>query len=193
MPGQISYKKGCLEKVMAVAEILSVLQRYGHFSARSYSEVSEYLRANLFAHQAPWECEFPSGKDGYCMSGKRPKTDQEYFEILSLCVLQAGLSWKTVRRNWPRIRKGFYGFKIDRLARSNPKDLMRRVGVFRNRRKVEAIIANARTFQKLISEYGSFRQFLRTLKDPIKELRKRFRYIGTYTGEYFLHSVGYWK
>lgn len=57
MLGQISYKKGCLEKVVlalrgwedekmikrALKEILSVHNRYERFSARSHEEVLEYL------------------------------------------------------------------------------------------------------------------------------------------------------
>lgn len=55
--GQISYKKGCLEKVVlaligwkdeemvksALKDILSVHNRYERFSARSHEEVLEYL------------------------------------------------------------------------------------------------------------------------------------------------------
>ena len=127
------------------------------------------------------------------MAGKDPMGNQEYFEILSLCVLQAGLNWKTVRKNWPKIRGGFHNFNIDRLSRASVSDLMRRPGVFQNPRKVAAIIDNAKEFREIIKEYRSFRKFIATLKDPIPELRKRFKFIGTYTTEYFLHSIGYWR
>ena len=55
--GQISYKKGCLEKVVsalkewkdeelvktAIKEILDVHRRYGKFSAKSFEEVKRYI------------------------------------------------------------------------------------------------------------------------------------------------------
>ncbi len=42
-------------------------------------------------HRAPWECTFAKEQGSRCLPGKIPRTDNEYFEILSLCILQAGL------------------------------------------------------------------------------------------------------
>ena len=52
-------------------------------------------------HRAPWECTFAKEQRSRCLPGKKPRMDREYFEILSLCILQAGLSWASVRRAGP--------------------------------------------------------------------------------------------
>ena len=149
-------------------------------------------------HRAPWECVYAKEDKSECLPGKEPKSDQEYFEILCLCILQAGLNWGTVRRNWRKYKRAFFDFEINRLARAKVEDLIRRPNVIKNRKKIEAIIYNARKFQKIRIKYGSFRNFLESLRELSNEeacrfMAEKFRHIGVYTAEYFLHSVGYFK
>ena len=49
--------------------------------------------------------------------------------------------------------------------------------------------------KKLIASFGDFFKSLKLMKDQkvLKLLVKRFRHIGNYTAEYYLHSVGYWE
>ncbi|MGQ9461271.1 MAG: DNA-3-methyladenine glycosylase I [Candidatus Bathyarchaeaceae archaeon] len=149
-------------------------------------------------HRAPWECTFAKEDKSKCKPGIPPKSDQEYFEILSLCVLQAGLNWDVLRKNWARFKHGFYNFNISKLSRIRANELLKGPSVIKNRRKVEAIIYNAKEFQKIIKEHGSFANFLKSLKatedkETLKILTKKFKHVGEYTAEYYLHSVGYWK
>jgi len=147
-------------------------------------------------HQAPWECTFTKEEKNICKPGRKPKSDQGYFEILCLCILQAGLNWKGIRKNWGRYRKGFYNFNISRLAKAETKKLLKNSDVIRNKRKVEGIIYNAKKFQDIKKEYGSFANFLKSLKshqDRVELLTKRFKHLGSYSAEYFLHSLGYSK
>jgi len=147
-------------------------------------------------HRAPWECTYAKEDKSECKPGKKPKSDQEYFEILCLCILQAGLNWGTVRKNWQRYRKGFYDFSIDRLAKARSRDLMKRSNAIRNLKKIKDTIYNAKEFQKIKKEYGLFSNFLESLKqiegkEVSKFLMKRFKHVGEYTADYYLHCVGY--
>lgn len=149
-------------------------------------------------HRAPWECVYAKEDGSQCMPGVKPKSDQEYFEILCLCVLQAGLNWKAVRRNWQRYRLAFLNFEIDKLAEARVEDLIGRPNIIKNRRKIEAIIYNANEFLEIKAKYGSFRNFLESFRALGKEeicrfLARRFRHVGVYTAEYYLHSVGFFK
>ncbi|MFQ6127257.1 MAG: DNA-3-methyladenine glycosylase I [Candidatus Heimdallarchaeota archaeon] len=149
-------------------------------------------------HQAPWECTYAKEEKSKCKPGKNPKSDQEYFEILCLCILQAGLNWGLIRKNWGKYKNGFYDFEISKLAKSQTKELMSCPNVIRNNRKVEGIIYNAKEFQKIKKENGSFESFFKSLKlmkdkEVLKLLTKRFKHLGNYTAEYYLHSVGYWE
>jgi 3-methyladenine DNA glycosylase Tag len=148
-------------------------------------------------HRAPWECTYAKEDKSKCKPGKKPKSEQEYFEILCLCILQAGLSWGIVRKNWKKYRRGFYNFNINKLAKISPKELMKKPDVIKNLRKIEGIIYNAKEFQKIKEEYGSFSNFLKSLKqmkdkEIFRLLMKRFRHVGEYTAEFYLHCVGYW-
>jgi len=147
-------------------------------------------------HKAPWECIYAKENKSKCKSGKVPKSDQEYFEILCLCILQAGLSWGVVRKNWQRYRRGFYNFDISKLAKMQTTRLMNNPDVIRNPKKIRAIIHNAKEFRKIGDEYCSFSKFLKSTKhmsdkDIFKLLMKRFRHVGDYTAEFYLHCVGY--
>ena len=68
------------------------------------------------------------------------------FEFLLLEAFQAGLSWITVLRKRERYRQVLFGFDAERLARMSDAEIDERMqdpGIIRNRRKIEAAIANA--------------------------------------------------
>ena len=149
-------------------------------------------------HSAPWDCVLSKEEEGECRAGARPESDRGYFEILCLCMIQAGLNWASIRKHWPKYREGFLGFDIRQLSRSTADELLARPGVIRNARKVEAVIHNAKEFESIAAWHGSFPAFLETLKPlpgpaQVKALTRRFKQVGPETGDYFLHSVGFWE
>lgn len=128
--------------------------------------------------------------------GKKPRSDQEYFEILCLCILQTGLGWKMVRKNWRKFKKAFYNFNINKLARAKVNELMKIPQIIKNRKKIKSLIHNAKEFKKIQEEYGTFSNFLKKLKKFSRKkiskiLSNRFKYIGDYNASYYLHSIGY--
>jgi 3-methyladenine DNA glycosylase Tag len=144
-------------------------------------------------HRAPWECTFAKDEGSRCLPGKKPRTDHEYFEILCLCILQAGLSWASVRRSWPRYRDAFLNFETAKLAHATPAALLRRPGALRNQRKVAALVANAREFERIREQHRTFARYLRTVKsdkDACAILQERFKHVGPYTAAFYLHCVG---
>lgn len=150
------------------------------------------------AHKAPWECVFPKESKSKCKPGKKSKSEQEFFEILCLCVLQTGLGWGQVRKNWQKRKKGFLNFNTNKLAKAKVTELMKMPNIIKNQKKIGGIIHNAKEFKEIKKEYGSFSNFLKSLKrlkdkEVLKILTKRFKYIGDYNAEYYLHCVGYWK
>jgi len=147
-------------------------------------------------HSAPWDCVLSKEEEGECRAGARPETDQGYFEILCLCIMQAGLNWASIRKHWPKYREGFHGFRLGELSRATADELLARPGVIKNRRKVEAVAHNAREFEAIAGEHGSFEAFLATLRplaeaEQVKALTRRFKQVGPETADYFLHSVGF--
>ena len=130
---------------------------------------------------------------------RRPPSDDAYFENMTRVIFQAGLSWKMIDKKWPNFRKVFESFSIDRVAKFSDSNLARLLadkGIVRNRRKIEATISNAREFQKIKKEFGSFQSFLDSLDKSqnyaiaIKGLGKNFQRLGTSSARIFLYSVG---
>ena len=147
-------------------------------------------------HQAPWACVFAKEDKSKCKPGRKPISDQEYFEILCLCILQAGLNWGVIRRKWRQYRNGFRGFDTRRLSEAKTLELIRDADVIKNRKKIEAIIEAAKEFLRIEKEHGSFRNFLGYVsKMEDRELRRlltrRFKHFGIYSADYYLHSVGF--
>jgi DNA-3-methyladenine glycosylase I len=73
--------------------------------------------------------------------------DDALFERLALEAFQSGLSWRTILYKRPAFREAFAGFAIERVAAFGDADvqrLMSDAGIVRNRRKIDAVIHNAR-------------------------------------------------
>ena len=125
-----------------------------------------------------------------------PKSTGDYLEQMSRSVFQTGISWKVIDSKWPGIREAFDGFDAEAVARYGLKkldDLMSDTRVVRNRKKLEAIVVNAQTMVSLASEHGSFRAYLRShggFEETLRDLRKRFKFIGEMGAYHFLYVVG---
>lgn len=85
------------------------------------------------------------------------------FEYLSLEVMQCGLSWNIVITKREIFKKCFDGFDFDKIAAYTAEDvdrIMATSGMIKSRRKIEAIISNAKCFQKIRQEFKSFDAYL---------------------------------
>lgn len=81
--------------------------------------------------------------------------DVHLFELLVLEGAQAGLSWTTILRKRDGYRRAFSGFEVTKIARYGDRDVVRLLadaGIVRNRAKIEATIANARSTLALRDE-----------------------------------------
>lgn len=78
--------------------------------------------------------------------------DDALFERLALEAFQSGLSWRTILYKRPAFRDAFAGFAISRVAEFGDDDVARLMGdarIVRNRRKIHAVIHNARVAAEL--------------------------------------------
>lgn len=89
--------------------------------------------------------------------------DQKQFEFLCLESMQSGLSWKTILDKRENFRKAFANFDPEKVAAYTDADieiLLSDAGIIRNRRKIEAIVNNARRFLEVQREFGSFDAYI---------------------------------
>ena len=131
--------------------------------------------------------------------GKRAEDDDALFEVMSLQVFQAGLTWRMILSRRDAFRKAFYGWNIDAVAGMSPdsvESLLKDPSIIRNRRKIEACVENARTIQRLQETHGAFcRWFYEGLeKDDLaglqKQLRATFKFMGPEIARMWLMASG---
>jgi DNA-3-methyladenine glycosylase I len=146
-----------------------------------------------------------------------PSHDERHlFEMLCLEGAQAGLSWTTILRKREGYRRVFEGFDPERVARFDRRRierLLRDPAIVRNRRKVEAAVANARAALAMRDEGGlapylwSFvggqprrNRWTRTSEIPAetdesramsRDLKRRgFRFVGPTVSYAFMQATG---
>lgn len=128
----------------------------------------------------------------------RPKDDDGYFEQMSKAVFLAGLNWNVIEKKWADIRRSLANFSIDAVAQFDDSDidrLLKDEGMIRSAKKITAVIANAQAIQQVQREFGSFAKYLQAVKATgeealLKDLHKRFAFLGESTATIFLFSVG---
>jgi DNA-3-methyladenine glycosylase I len=125
--------------------------------------------------------------------------DNELFGRLVLEIFQAGLNWEIILKKEKAFRMAFKNFDIIKVADYTDKDLdnlIKDPSIIRNRLKINATLANARTILSLKKEYGSFEKWLEhhshlTLNEWIKLFRITFKFTGGEIVNEFLTSIGY--
>ena len=119
----------------------------------------------------------------------------DYLEVMSKSVFQAGISWRVIEAKWPEIRQAFQGFEpavVAGLTENDLDDLTNDRRVIRNRRKLEAIVENARRMIDLADHHEGFRSYLRShggFEKTVADLRKQFRFLGDTGAYHFLWVV----
>jgi DNA-3-methyladenine glycosylase I len=125
--------------------------------------------------------------------------DQVLFERQCLEIFQAGLSWELILKRRAGLNAAFDAFDPRRVAAYGPAEVERLLHdprIIRNRRKVEAIIENARRLGALRDSHGSFAAWIAeghplTKADWVKRFRKAFVFQGGEVVGEFLMSIGY--
>lgn len=119
------------------------------------------------------------------------------FERLCLEIFQAGLSWELMLKRRAGLNDAFAGFDVDTLAQWTGEDVTRLLGdvrIIRNRRKVEAVLENARRVQRLRQTDGGFAAWIKanspkTKADWVKTFKARFVFTGPEVVGEFLMSI----
>ena len=146
-----------------------------------------------------------------CEWGRERFDDEYLFEMLVLESFQAGLSWECVLNKREAFREAFDGFDVNIIVNYQIEKidlLCQNSAIIRNRKKIEATVKNAEVFILIVSEYGSFLNYIKefwngkTIYDSkstvsqlsnliSKDLKKRgMSYMGTTVIHSFLQAIG---
>ena len=131
--------------------------------------------------------------------GKRPTSDDAYFENMCRIIFQAGLNWNVIEKKWATMKTAFAQFSIEGVAQFTEADverLLKDKGIVRNKRKILAIVQNANCFREIKKHYGSFQSYLDSLDKAnnyamvVKELTSKFKWLGPSSASLYLYTVG---
>ena len=125
--------------------------------------------------------------------------ERALFEIQSLELFQAGLSWALILRKRPTTVAASDGFDVDRVAAYGDGDVARLLadpGIIRNRLKVNAVIENARAIIALRHSHMGFAAWIAGHHPMVREewtklFRKTFKFMGPEIVNEFLMCIGY--
>ena len=95
--------------------------------------------------------------------GKPVYDDATIFEVLVLESFQAGLSWYTILKKRENFKKAFDDFNykiISEYSEEKINGLLNDAGIIRNKLKILATINNAKQFQEVQKEFGSFSKYI---------------------------------
>lgn len=141
-----------------------------------------------------------------------PRWEDGYlFEMLVLESFQAGLSFECIlnkRENFRRAFDDFDPYKICSYTSEKLEDLYHDSGIVRNKRKICAVVENAKIFCSIVEQYGSFYNYLigfygggviyetgcvtSTLSDAISSdlFRRGMRFVGSVIIYSYLQAIG---
>ncbi|NCB52238.1 MAG: hypothetical protein EOM54_10200 [Clostridia bacterium] len=176
-----------------------------------------------------WNTENEKPRCGWCLRndtmmryhdeewGVPLRDDRKQFEFLMMEAMQCGLNWNMMLQKREIFRRCFDDFDFDAVAAFTEADILRILeteGMIRSRRKIEAVIHNARCFQRVREQHGTFSDYLwgfsegktliydRPLTDDLPsrngfsdlvaaDLRRRgFKYLGSVTVYSHLQACG---
>lgn len=125
-------------------------------------------------------------------------SDDRYLAEMAKAIFRSGFVWRVVDAKWPGFEEAFHGFepgRVGQLTRGELGDLAQDTRIIRNRRKIEAVRANARFVVETGLEHGGFGRFLADWDSADivglwTHLRKHGARLGGDSGPYFLRFVG---
>lgn len=137
--------------------------------------------------------------------------DKYLLEMLILESFQAGLSWECILNKRENFEEAYDDFNLEKIClytEEKIESLLKNKGIIRNKLKITASINNAKIFKEIVSQYGSFHNFLKTytndkviyevgnttskLSDEISEnLTKRgMKFVGSTIIYSYLQAIG---
>lgn len=129
----------------------------------------------------------------------KPRTDAEFLEVMSEIIFISGFRWDLVHSRWPKIKKAFHDFNVNKVANEGFESLAKKEGMIKNRSKINAIIENARLIKEISKKHKSVNNWVKKVqegnkKEPlfkptVREEMKRFSKIGNETSRWLAYVV----
>ncbi|MBL7852757.1 MAG: DNA-3-methyladenine glycosylase I [Cyclobacteriaceae bacterium] len=166
----------------------------------NYKDIFDRVENSLKRLTDLTEKEFEQVYSRFYNQSFRQRTDDEYFDILKMIVFYSGFKAVTVEKKEPIINKHFPDYKtVSRIDKSGIEKIMSDKDMIKNQGKISATVNNARTFEEIVKENGTFQNYIdkfspndsfENLMLLKEELEYKFDYLGGITVYHFLTDIG---
>ena len=135
-----------------------------------------------------------------------PKTPDEirhipadrWLSAMTMCVFQAGFSWKMIENKWPNFETAYDGFDISRWSMMHDEDidrLMATDGLVAHAPKIRSVGPNAHFLCQIEDTHGTVGAWFADWKladycSNLRKLHKGGSRLGGKTGQVFLRRMG---
>ena len=119
----------------------------------------------------------------------------DYLEVMTRAVFQAGLSWVSIAQRWEGFRTAFEEFDVPKVAAYGDGDvdrLLHAAGILHSARKIRATIHNAQTLLELQARTTASKTTCRRsliIRALSTDIKRRFKFMGEMNVWYFLFRV----
>lgn len=127
-------------------------------------------------------------------------SDADYYWVLVYVIFYAGFRAATVNAKLDVIRRYFPNYQtVAGYGESMADEILSDPAMIRNRRKVQACIENARVFESIVKQHGSFQAYIGSFSPMAsfenlmllkEELEYRFKGLGRITTYHVLTDIG---
>jgi DNA-3-methyladenine glycosylase I len=171
------------------------------YTTNVLEDIFKTTEKTLFSQSIFTKFEVTKAFEPFKQVEKSLREDKDYFWVIVYVTFYSGFKAKTVTDKIGAIQTLFSD--IDKVAgydETKVQEIIDSKTVIGHRQKINAIIYNAKQIKLIQKKFGSFDNYLSTfgvtdeetnLNDLIKDLKKRFKYLGGITVYHFLTDIGF--
>jgi len=171
------------------------------YTNRDLVDIFMSTEKTIFSQSTLKKVELAKAFDPYKQVKKSMREDKDYFRVMVYVTFYSGFKAKTVTDKIGAIQSIFSD--IDKVAtydESKVQEIIDSKKVIGHRQKINGIIYNAKQIKSIQKQFDSFDNYLSAFGDTdeetnfndlIKDLKKRFKYLGGITVYHFLTDIGF--
>ncbi len=166
-----------------------------------YKTIFEKLKKTFFSQSDLTASKLTNSLDSFKKIKKQKREDNDYFWVMVYVTFYSGFKAKTVTDKIQEIEKIFGDYeKVAKYDETKVQKIIDSKKVIGHRQKINGIIHNANQIKVIKNQFGTFDKYLNSFADTdndknlfelIKDLKKRFKYLGGITVFHFLTDIGY--
>ncbi|MFC1483224.1 DNA-3-methyladenine glycosylase I [Candidatus Margulisiibacteriota bacterium] len=165
-----------------------------------YKEIFMATEGTLKKYSSFSDSKFKNNFGKFKTFEKRTLSDDDYYDITLTVVFASGFKAGTVSKKKAVIKNHFPNYKIvSTYGNKEVSRIMKDTDMIKNRKKIVACINNAKRFKEIISQYGSFNNYVASFKPKEsfenlmlfkEEIEYKFDYLGGITAYHFMTDIG---